>query len=224
MYRYVKRILQGISLRLFIEILLFLGSVIVFAFIANEIVLQNEKALDDWGFSKVKPLVSPGMTSFMKFMTFFGYWYFVMPAFLILIAWFLIFKKNTNLSMDVTAIGITSTALLFTVKHIFRRERPADPLLHSVSGFSFPSGHSFFAFTFFGLLIYIVADLKMPRSRKWILSIFFFLFACLVAISRVYLRVHYTSDIIGGFLLSILWLSISFWVLHIIRGKKFFDR
>src|SRR5688572_2810975 len=90
MYKYVKRILQGISLRLFIEILLFLGSLIVFAFIANEIVLQNEKALDDWGFSKVKPLVSPGMTSFMKIMTFFGYWYFVMPAFLIVIAWFLI--------------------------------------------------------------------------------------------------------------------------------------
>ena len=224
MYRYVKRILQGISLRLFIEILLFLGSLIVFAFIANEIVLQNEKALDEWGFRKMKPLESPGMTTFMKIMTFLGYWYFIMPAFLIVIAWFLVFKKNTNLSMDVAAIGITSTILLFTVKHIFRRERPADPLLHSVAGYSFPSGHSFFAFTFFGLLIYIVADLKMPRSRKWMLSILFFLIACLVAISRVYLRVHYTSDIIGGFLLSILWLSVSFWVLHIIRGKKFFDR
>src|SRR5688572_5506919 len=224
MYKYVKRLLQGISLRLGVEMLLFLGSIIVFAFIVNEVVLDNEKKLDDWGFSIVKPWISPGMTSFMKFMTFFGYWYFVMPAFLLLITWFLVFKKNTSLSMDVTAIGVTSTILLFSVKHLFRRERPVDPLLHSVAGFSFPSGHSFFAFTFFGLLIYIVIDTKMPTRYKWILSIFFFLFACGVAISRVYLRVHYTSDIIGGFFLSVVWLSVSFWVMHLIRGKKFFER
>jgi undecaprenyl-diphosphatase len=97
-------------------------------------------------------------------------------------------------------------------------------LLHAVPGFSFPSGHSFSSFTFFGLLVYIIADSKKTSlPLKWLGSFCCLLIAATIAISRVYLRVHYPSDVIAGFLLCVIWLGISFWVLHLIRGKRFFE-
>jgi len=126
--------------------------------------------------------------------------------------------------MDIFSIAVTSTVVMFTIKEIFKRDRPLEPLLHAVPGFSFPSGHSFSSFTFFGLLVYVIVDSKHIRTIwKWIGSICCLLLATIIAVSRVYLKVHYPSDIIGGFLLCVVWLGISFWVLHAIRGKRFLE-
>jgi undecaprenyl-diphosphatase len=93
-------------------------------------------------------------------------------------------------------------------------------LLENVKGFSFPSGHSFSAFTFCGLLIYILWETQVNSLVKWLGTIALFVFAALIATSRVYLHVHYASDVIAGFCLSILWLAISISVLHTIEGKQ----
>jgi undecaprenyl-diphosphatase len=92
-------------------------------------------------------------------------------------------------------------------------------LIQNVTGFSFPSGHSFSAFTFFGILIYIVWKSNLTKLWKYLLSVFFVLFASLVAFSRVYLHVHYPSDVVAGFCLSMLWLCISFWILNKINAR-----
>ncbi len=120
------------------------------------------------------------------------------------------------MSLDVASVGISSTIILFSLKAIFHRHRPFDPVVKNVNGFSFPSGHSFSSFTFFGLLIYILWNHEMNPALRWILTIFFFLFACSIAFSRIYLHVHYASDVIAGLCLCILWLGFSFWLM-----KKF---
>jgi len=191
----------------------------------NEIVLENETTLDSWGWKMVAPLRSGAMTSFMQFITMFGSWYFLMPAYLLLIFWLLLYKKRRSLSLDIFSIAITSTVVMFTLKEIFKRQRPLEPLLHAVPGFSFPSGHSFSSFTFFGLLVYIIADSKsISPALRWLGGILCILVASVIAISRVYLKVHYPSDVIGGFLLCLIWLGISFVVLHRIRGKRFMGK
>jgi undecaprenyl-diphosphatase len=58
---------------------------------------------------------------------------------------------------------------------------------------------------------------------KWLGGVLCILLASIIAISRVYLKVHYPSDVIGGFLLCLIWLGISFWVLHAVRGKRFIE-
>ena len=152
--------------------------------------------------------------------TFFGSSYFLLPAYLLLIIVFLFRKKQRRLSWTVTAIGVTSTAILFSLKAIFHRHRPLDPLVQNVNGFSFPSGHSFSSFTFFGLLIYIVWKLNVNPPLKWCLTIFFFLFACSIAFSRVYLHVHYASDVIAGFCLCLVWLGLSFSILNWLEKRE----
>jgi undecaprenyl-diphosphatase len=205
---------KGFSLRLLLVIVIFLFSLAVFAFIADEMVLENENAIDSLVFQKIDHFATPGVTKLMVFITFFGSNYFLLPAYILLVTYFLLFKKTRRLSLDVAAIGITSTALLFSLKFLFRRPRPLNALVNKVNGFSFPSGHSFCSFTFFGLLIYIIWKSSIKPTTKWFLSFLFFVFACMVALSRVYLHVHYASDVAAGFFLCVVWLGISFWVIN----------
>lgn len=210
---------KGISFRFLIVAGIFLLSLLVFVAIANEMVLENENSLDLLIFQKLRQITNPSTTRVMLLITFFGSTYFLLPAYIILIGYFLLFKKTRRLSLDVAAVGITSTIILFSLKAIFHRHRPLDPLVKNVNGFSFPSGHSFCSFTFFGLLIYILWNHNMNPVLRWMASLLFFLFACAIAFSRVYLHVHYTSDVLAGFCLCIVWLGFSFWIMRKYKQK-----
>ncbi|MDQ6609441.1 MAG: phosphatase PAP2 family protein [Bacteroidota bacterium] len=214
-----KQKARGISLRLLLVAGIFLASLAIFIFIADEIVLENENSLDVAAFQMLAKITGPAMTGLMTGITFFGSSYFLFPAYLVVILYFLLLKKNKKLSLDVTAIGVSSTIILFSLKAIFHRHRPLDPLVQKVNGFSFPSGHSFSSFTFFGLLIYILWNTEMNAVWRWVLSILFFLFAAAIAFSRVYLHVHFASDVIAGFCLCLVWLAASFWALQKINRK-----
>ncbi|GAA4740177.1 phosphatase PAP2 family protein [Flavisolibacter ginsenosidimutans] len=205
---------KSLSIRLLFVAGIFLLALAVFAFIADEMVLENENYLDQVVFAHLKELTNPFMTKLMVAVTFFGSSYFLFPAYILLILYFLFLKKNKQLSWNIAAVGITSTVILFSLKAIFHRHRPLDPLVQNVNGFSFPSGHSFSSFTFFGLLIYILWHYPMSAALRWTLTIFFFFFACAIAFSRVYLHVHYASDVIAGFCLCLVWLGLSFWLLE----------
>jgi len=207
---------KAISLRFLIVAGIFLVALLAFSFIADEIVLENENLLDRKVFAELGTITNPSMTAAMVFITFFGSSYFLFPAYILLIFYFLLFKKNRKLSLDVASVGITSTIILFSLKAIFHRHRPLNPLVKNVNGFSFPSGHSFSSFTFFGLLIYILWNHEMNPVLRWVFTIVFLLFAAAIAFSRVYLHVHFASDVIAGLCLCIVWLGISLWT-----SKKF---
>ncbi len=211
---------KGVSLRLVIVLAIFAVILLLFVFITDEIVLENESYFDNRVFKFLYGYTSTGTTGKMIFFTFFGSQKFLFPAYSLLVLYFLIFKRNTFRSFNIAAIGLGSFSLLFILKDIFKRHRPPHPLLTNVKGFSFPSGHSFSAFTFCGLLIYILWESQISIFLKWIGSFALFAFAAMIALSRVYLHVHYASDVIAGFCLSILWLTICIFVLHNLETKR----
>src|SRR5215210_1614227 len=211
---------KGISLRLLIVLAIFAVILLLFVFITEEIVLGNESHFDNTVFQLLQGYTSTGTTDKMIFFTFFGSRKFLFPAYSLLILYFLIFKRNTLRSLNIAAIALGSTGLLFTLKDIFKRHRPPYPLLANVKGFSFPSGHSFFAFTFCGLLIYILWETQISIIWKWISSFVLFVFAAMIAASRVYLHVHHASDVVAGFCLSILWLTLCIFVLQHLETKR----
>jgi len=204
---------KWITLRFILALVLFLATLFVFVSIADEIVLEHENGFDQNVSQAILSLVTPFVTRLMKIVTFFGSTSFLFPAYLVLIIYYLL-KKKRWLAIDITMIGLSSTGVLFLFKEIFKRHRPLDPLISHVTGFSFPSGHSFSSFTFFGLLIYIIWNTKLRKFWKILIAFFLFLFAAIIAFSRVYLRVHYPSDVVAGFSLSIVWLMISLLILH----------
>jgi membrane-associated phospholipid phosphatase len=60
----------------------------------------------------------------------------------------------------------------------------------------------------------------MNKTLRWVLTTLFFLSACAIALSRVYLRVHYASDVVAGFCLCVLWLGASLWLLKRFDKKQ----
>jgi undecaprenyl-diphosphatase len=158
--------------------------------------------------------VSEDNNQVMLFFTYLGRHEFLIPANLILIAYFLFFKKHSWYSIKVPAIALSSLALMFGLKHLFDRERPLVPLLEEARGLSFPSGHALMSVTFYGLLIYIVFKGFKNTPLKWTLISLLLLLILTIGFSRIYLRVHYASDVIAGLCVGLLWLVICVAVLN----------
>jgi undecaprenyl-diphosphatase len=209
-----KEKVKGISLRLLVVLGISAVFLVVLFFLTDEIVLENEGGFDAAVFHFVDSLRSTGLTSFLTFFTFFGSTKFLMPAYILLSLYFILFRRNNKRSFNIAAIGISSGLLLHLVKDIFQRHRPPHPLIANVNGFSFPSGHSFSTFTFVGLLIYMLWETKTHVVLKSIGTALLFVFAAIVAGSRVYLHVHYGSDVLAGFCLAFLWLVICIFFLE----------
>lgn len=200
-------------MKIILVILLFIITFFAFVYIADVVVIDKDYAIDVYLQSFVEAHRSPAAKWFFNGITFLGSHFFLFPAYLILIA-ISFNKKRKREALNIAAVGLSSTAFLFLLKEIFKRHRPDNPLIHAVKGFSFPSGHSFASFTFYGIIVYLIWRGGMQQWKKIVLTVFLILLASIIAYSRVYLRVHYPSDIIAGFCLSIVWLILSFVVLN----------
>ena len=75
-------------------------------------------------------------------------------------------------------------------------------------GFSFPSGHSMAAFGFYGFFIYLIYKSKLNKKIKIVLIAFLSLLILMIGLSRLYLGVHYATDVIAGFIVSLIFLII----------------
>jgi undecaprenyl-diphosphatase len=213
----VRKVLR-LSLKAIVVIAIFILSCFGFVLIAHEMVTEQENAFDFRVFDQLENITGKNLTAFMSLITWLGSAYVLFPAYCIIIAIFLL-KKDHRSSLNIAAIALTGNAALYTFKDIFHRARPIDPVITKLADFSFPSGHSFASFTFFGLLIYITFKSNVSSLIKWLLSVLFVILSLLVALSRVYLHFHYASDVIAGCLLSAIWLLLSFWILGIIDRK-----
>ena len=203
-----------LSIEMIIVLVLFLGALLLFVnMIRRVFVLQNNQ-FDDKVFNYLQTHVSDENNQVMLFFTFLGKHEFLIPANLILIAYFLFIKKHRWYSIKVPAIALSSLALMFGLKHLFDRNRPLIPLLEEARGLSFPSGHALMSVTFYGLLVYIVFKGIENRPLKWTLITLLLLLILIIGFSRIYLRVHYASDVIAGFCVGLLWLVICVWVLN----------
>ena len=203
-----------LSFELLAALLLFIIALFAFAWFANLIFnLQNER-FDFAVFDRLQALVSPAFTKFMLFVTFFGNHKFLIPANVILIIYFLFIKRHKWYSIKVPVIAIGGVSIMFILKQFFNRQRPLTPLLEPVKGLSFPSGHALMSMSFYGLLIFLVWENVQHTVWKWVLTISLLLFIMLIGFSRIYLRLHYFSDVMAGFAGGIIWLSLSIWVIR----------
>jgi len=180
--------------------------------------IRKHKPVDMLIFDKIKPGVNAINNKIMLFITFLGKHQFLIPANLFLISYFLLVKKQNWFSIRVITIAISSLVLMLLLKQLFQRKRPLSPLLKAAKGLSFPSGHAIMAVTFYGLLIYILQHSITIDWVKWLVTILITMLIVLIGFSRVYLRVHYASDVAAGFIIGLLWLLLSLAVLKLLEG------
>ncbi len=212
----LKKILASfalLSFELVIILVLFILSLICFVYITNNIFELKNTSFDQQVFSFIRPYITQFTTSVMVVISFFASQHFLLPANILLIVWFLFITKHKWYSISVPVVSLGSFIVMSGLKFFFQRPRPLGPVFEAARGFSYPSGHAMSAMTFYGLLIYIVWDRVNNTTLKWVLTLFLLIAVFLIGFSRVYLRVHYASDVLAGFSLGIIWLVISLWVI-----------
>lgn len=128
---------------------------------------------------------------------------------LIIIATLLtIFIKDKKIAFSIPLNLIIITILNLFLKNIVERPRPIGYRLIDETGYSFPSGHSMISAAFYGLIIYFIWKNVKNTKLKYVLCMLLSIFIVLIGISRIYLGVHYASDVLGGFTISIAYLII----------------
>ena len=149
-------------------------------------------------------LISDFATPIAKFITTFGGAIFLIGIAVIL---FIVIKnKKIGISI-ITNLGII-TILNQLLKRILQIPRPEEFRIINESGYSFPSGHSMISMAFYGYLIYLIYKYINNKHLKRTLIIILSVLICIIGVSRIYLGVHYTSDVLGGFLISFAYLII----------------
>ncbi len=170
----------------------------LFLFIILVILIKNNIliSVDNYVYNFSQTFLNNQMTSFMKFVTFFAS-PICLVGFLIL---GLLFLKKKGIFL-VGAMGINQI-INEVLKYLVRRPRPSFPHLVMENGFSCPSGHTMGSLVFYGTLIIMIWHSKTPKVIKWLSTIFLSILVLLIMFSRIYLGVHFFSDILAGLLIS----------------------
>ncbi|MBE6155037.1 MAG: phosphatase PAP2 family protein [Firmicutes bacterium] len=116
--------------------------------------------------------------------------------------------KNKKIGVCICFNLALITIINLILKNIVERPRPSNFQIISASGYSFPSGHSMISAAFYGYLIYLIWKYFKNKKLRIILMFFLSILVFMIGISRVYLGVHYLSDVIAGFLISLAYLVV----------------
>lgn len=176
-----------------------------FLLITIAVIMKDSLQSDVFFYDLVsKNLISDSMTSIMKFITWFG------SAFClcILTTILFIFIKNKKIGLAVIVNLCLVTIINQLLKFILQRPRPIEYAIIDESGYSFPSGHSMVSMAFYGFLIYLIYRYVNNKYLKWALISLLSLLIIFIGVSRIYLGVHFASDVCAGFIFSVAYLIL----------------
>lgn len=147
-------------------------------------------------------IMTDGLNPFVKFVTELGGVGFTVFLTLLIV----IFSKKYR--YFIAGNVVVATLVNQIVKHIVRRPRPNVLRLVEESGYSFPSGHSMVSIALYGIIVYTIYKNVKNKYIKWISIVLLSLLVLSIGFSRIYVGVHYATDVIGGFLLGFVVLVI----------------
>ena len=186
-------------------------SFIIFIILSILVLTKNDIYIDSVVYNFVSKFIYDDLTSVIKILTNIG------GALVVIIITIITLIKNRKYGTYMTINLILITILQIILKHIFLRNRPVDINLIEETGYSFPSGHSLTAMAFYGFIIYLVYISNINKRSKIIYISLFSIFILIVGLSRIYLGVHFFTDVMGAFTFSFSYLVI---YIDIIKRKK----
>ena len=178
--------------------------VIIFLSIAEEILENQIWKFDDQVYRFIAKFITPGVTIFFKGITNLGG---VIAVISITIGLF-IFNKNKKYGIYTVLNLFIITIMNQVMKFIVQRPRPTQYRIIDERGYSFPSGHTMVNMAFYGFLIYLIYTKIENNHVKWTLCTILTWLIPLIGISRIYLGVHYASDVIAGATISMAYLIL----------------
>lgn len=212
---------EKFALRLFLGFALGIVLIVIFASLAKG-VMQNELSqFDNTVGSYVRSFARPQLTRLNIWITTLGSAQVEIPLFL-LVASYLLFKLKHTWEATLLATALAGAWLLNEVlKLAFQRSRPSMRHLVEAGGYSFPSGHAMVAAAFYGMVGYVLwLNLREKTVYAWLVFLLTGILVIAISISRVYLAVHFPSDIIAGLAAGGVWLTACITALDAIRYYK----
>ena len=173
---------------------------ICFLLVTALVVTNNTVSFDDFIYNSVFGLRNDFFDMFFKSITFFAN---VIPVIVISLIICFFIRKNICYIIMLASNLVLSVGFNQVLKHIICRARPDHLRLVTENGFSYPSGHSMISVFLYGTLMYMLINKTDNKKLKVFYAIIFPIFIFLIGLSRIYVGVHYPSDVLGGFLLSI---------------------
>jgi len=202
----------------FLFVLLLLLALFIFIYAARMVFIVKGTAFDENIFKTVAAYITPGRTKVMNIITFLGKHTLLIPLNFLLIIFF-IYKKKKWFAIRIASLALSSVVISFTLKAYFRRDRPLLPTLGDAAGYSFPSGHALIGVVFYGLFVYMIWHEVKQKWLRTSLIILLIMLIILISFSRIYLRVHYPSDVIAGLAVGFIWLVLSLQIIHRVEKK-----
>ena len=188
-----------------LNLLLFFLCIILFLAFAEDVFTKEIMQCDVIGYKFVSNyIISDKLTSIIKIVTNFG-GAIILGLITILI---LILIKNKKIGLSVLINLCSVTVLNLVLKSILQRPRPNEYRIINETGYSFPSGHSMISMSVYGFIIYWIYKNIKNKYLKWISIILISILILMIGFSRIYLGVHYVSDVLAGFLFSISYLIV----------------
>lgn len=179
--------------------------------------LQFIQNIDENVFSYIKEhLVDERLTNVMKYITMFGSQYVFLPLLICII--FGLRDKRYGIFMTMNLVWVF--IINYILKSIFMRPRPVSLLVSDISGFSFPSSHVMCSVAFYGLLYILIKRNVKSKSFNVCFLTFLTLLIATIGFSRVYLQVHYLSDVIMGIIYGLLCLGTFVTILKVIDNDN----
>ncbi|QMV45114.1 phosphatase PAP2 family protein [Cohnella cholangitidis] len=181
---------------------------VLFAIVSLLIRFEGISGFDSGIISTVQGWENAGLTRVMEALSWFGSTM-VVIVIAIVILLFLAFVLGHRMELLFFISALAGSSLLnHLLKDFFQRERPNIHRLVEETGYSFPSGHSMAAFALYGAFVYLLwKRVKSGRGRALLVALGAILVVG-IGISRIYLGVHYPSDVAGGYLASWVWLGL----------------
>ncbi len=203
-----KRWFEFVSLSLLLGLAAAIGALVFFGWLADEVLEDDTRRFDEVTRAAVHQLASPVLTTIMRGFSFVGSTLALTIASIAVVV--RLVMRKLSLEAKLFALTMLGGALLnITLKLAFKRTRPVPFFnLSTPETYSFPSGHSLMSACFFGAFAALVtARIKRKRVRTaiWIGCTAMFL---MIGLSRIYLGVHYTTDVIAGFTAALIWILI----------------
>ncbi|MEK5445026.1 phosphatase PAP2 family protein [Fredinandcohnia sp. FSL W7-1320] len=196
------------------------SSIIVFGTLAYFVHVHDVLLIDRRVIDLVQGMESARLTALMKFLSLIGSApVVVVLSLLILYFLYKVLKHRHELVLFI-GVMVGSPLLNILLKELFERARPEFRRLIEISGYSFPSGHAMNAFTFYGIFTFLLWRHIPVVWGRMVLLISSGIMIVGIGISRIYLGVHYPTDIIGGYFASATWLGFSIWTFQWYKDRQ----
>ena len=203
-----------------IALIIFIGSFDLFVELTEDLQSEAVATYDATIIQTILDFRSPFLTKYFLLVTNVGDTLGYAIVFTLCTLLFYLIFKSWEYVLQIVLVMLLALSSNLILKQLINRARPEAEHLVTVETLSYPSGHAMMAMAFYGFLIYLIYSFPIGKIWKFFLISFLILLILSIGVSRIYLGVHFPSDIAGGYIAGLIWVVFCVMIFNLIKIFK----